>query len=73
MITLRGRECHTVPTRVATCVHVGEGLTRLDHQDIELLRELKGRHDRGRVRSTPADCSTGCADLHRALITARTR
>lgn len=59
VITLRGRGMPHLRSNTRGDLHVHVEVvvpTRLDHQDIELLRELKGRRDRevADVRSTPA-------------------
>lgn len=59
VITLRGRGMPHLRSNTSGDLHVHVEVvvpTRLDHQDIELLRELKGRRDRevAEVRSTHA-------------------
>ncbi|CLU85043.1 molecular chaperone DnaJ [Mycobacterium tuberculosis] len=59
VITLRGRGMPHLRSNTCGDLHVHVEVvvpTRLDHQDIELLRELKGRRDRevAEVRSTHA-------------------
>lgn len=59
VITLRGRGMPNLRSNTRGDLHVHVEVvvpTRLDHQDIELLRELKGRRDRevAEVRSTHA-------------------
>ncbi|REO08170.1 molecular chaperone DnaJ, partial [Mycobacterium tuberculosis] len=59
VITLRGRGMPHLRSNTRGDLHVHVEVvvpTRLDHQDIELLRELKGRRDRevAEVRSTHA-------------------